>query len=135
MIHSKVPIIYNVDPHELVREFHIKYAMPVGDFPQMLTEAREALRMDLIEEELEELQEALANDDIIEAIDALGDMVYVIYGMAIEMGVNLAPVLEEIQRSNMSKLDENGKPIYRSDGKVLKGPYFSQPNIADAIGL
>lgn len=132
---GKMLVTYSVDPHDLVMEFHDTYGMPIGEEPHLLPEDRLKLRMGLIDEEYLELREALEADDLIEVVDALGDMVYVIYGMAIEMGVNLSPVMSEIQRSNMSKLDENGMVIMREDGKILKGPYFEQPNIADALGL
>ena len=71
--------------------------------------------------------------DLIETADALADLVYVIYGMALESGISLPAVLKEVQASNMSKLGEDGKPIYREDGKVLKGPGFFPPNIARAL--
>jgi len=71
--------------------------------------------------------------DTVETADALADLVYVIYGFALEAGIDLDAVLQEVQRSNMSKLDENGKPIYREDGKVLKGPNFSEPNIRKVL--
>lgn len=83
------------------------------------------------------MKEAVAADDgerdIIESADALADLVYVIYGMALECGINLPAVLAEVQSSNMSKLGEDGKPIYREDGKVLKGPGFFVPNIARGL--
>jgi predicted HAD superfamily Cof-like phosphohydrolase len=91
------------------------------------------LRLDLIEEEWGELLAACAASDLIGAVDALGDLTYVIYGMAIEMGVNLDNILDEIQRSNMSKLGEDGQPIYRDDGKVLKGPNYSPPDLASIL--
>ena len=122
-------------PHDLVMEWHTTYNVPVGDKPFPLTVDRQKLRMDLIEEEWKELILAGHTGNFIEQVDALADMVYVIYGMAIEMGVNLDTVLEEVQRSNMSKLGLDGKPIYREDGKVLKGPNFSPPDIAKVLGL
>lgn len=120
-------------PHDLVMEWHDTYNVPVGQRPDFLTPSRERLRMNLIEEEWNELILAVHNHDFLGIIDALGDLTYVIYGMAIEMGVNLDSVLEEIQRSNMSKLGEDGKPIFREDGKVLKGPNFSPPNLEGVI--
>lgn len=120
-------------PHELVMEWHTTYNVPVGDKPFPLTPEREKLRIDLIKEEWEELLLACSTGNFIEQVDALADLVYVIYGMAIEMGINLDTVLEEVQRSNMSKLGLDGKPIYREDGKVLKGPNFSPPDIAKVI--
>lgn len=73
--------------------------------------------------------------NMVEAADALADLIYVIYGMALEMGIDLAKVLAEVQRSNMSKLGEDGKPIYREDGKVLKGPGYFRPDVAGVLGL
>ena len=70
-----------------------------------------------------------------ETADALAELIYVIYGMALEMGIDLAKVLAEVQRSNMSKLGEDGKPIYREDGKVLKGPGYFRPDVAGVLGL
>ena len=118
-----------ITPHELVTEFHETYGMPVGLKPQFLKEDRQKLRISLIEEELQELHDALWDKSIVDIADALGDLVYVIYGMAIEMGINLTEVLAEIQKSNMSKLGVDGKPIYREDGKVLKGPNFEEPDL------
>jgi predicted HAD superfamily Cof-like phosphohydrolase len=122
-----------VDPHDLVMEWHTKYNVPVGQYSVLLSPEREKLRMDLIKEEYKELLTAVAEYNFIETIDALADLIYVIYGMAIEMGVNLGPVLTEIQRSNMSKLGADGKPIFRDDGKVLKGPNYSPPNLRKVI--
>lgn len=123
---------YNVDPHDLVMEFHSTYGMPIHKgYPKILDEERLVLRMDLINEELEELIDN--SDNLIETADALGDLVYVIYGMAIEMGINLGPILEEIHASNMSKLAPNGEPIYREDGKVLKGPNFREPDLKSVM--
>src|SRR6185369_7113579 len=91
--------------------------------------------LELIREEYKELLDAVENGSFVEVIDALADMTYVIFGMAIECGTNLDLVLEEVQRSNMSKLGEDGKPIYREDGKVLKGPNFSKPDIPAVLGI
>lgn len=144
-------------PQELVRQFHEVYGLPVelGTTPTSDIE-RVHMRMSLISEEFEELTEAVygseagaiieraveaardADDhtrDTIETADALADLVYVIYGMALECGMDLDKVLAEVQASNLSKLGEDGKPIYREDGKVLKGPGFFHPNIARALGL
>lgn len=127
---------FNVDPHDFVMEFHTTYGMPVGggiNGVGFLSPERSKLRFDLIDEEYAELIQAYVANDLEEVADALGDLVYVIYGMAIEMGINLGAVLEEIQESNMSKLGEDGLPIYREDGKVLKGPNFHKPNITRAL--
>ena len=91
------------------------------------------LRVDLIAEELNELVDALADDDMVEIADALTDILYVTYGAGVAFGIELDPCFHEVHRSNMSKLDEYGKPIYREDGKVLKGPGYSKPDLTPII--
>lgn len=120
---------------EMVREFHEAYNAYVGSDVGFPDRRHVKMRMDLIEEEYEELQEAVDTGDVVETIDALGDLVYVLYGKALAMGVDLDKVIAEIHRSNLTKLGEDGKPIYREDGKVLKGPNFEPPDIAGVIGL
>ena len=142
------------DPEALVRQFHDTYALPVVADPPSVDRDRVHMRMALVAEELAELVEAVygkaagaemsaaftramaADDgtrDTVEAADALGDLTYVIYGMALECGIPLEDVLAEIQASNLSKLGADGKPIYREDGKVLKGPGFFPPDIAGVL--
>ncbi|WP_248255713.1 bifunctional GNAT family N-acetyltransferase/nucleoside triphosphate pyrophosphohydrolase family protein [Georgenia sp. EYE_87] len=142
------------DPEALVRQFHDTYALPVVTDPPSVDRDRVHMRMALVAEELAELVEAVygeaagaeisaaftravaADDgtrDTVEAADALGDLTYVIYGMALECGIPLEDVLAEIQASNLSKLGQDGKPIYREDGKVLKGPGFFPPDIAGVL--
>jgi predicted HAD superfamily Cof-like phosphohydrolase len=123
--------------HDMVSEFHETYNAYVGDPDNVELPAGEHLnmRMSLIDEEHEELHYAVDNGDVIETIDALGDLVYVAYGMALALGVNLDDVITEIHRSNMSKLGADGKPIYREDMKVLKGPGYFPPDIAGVVGL
>ena len=87
------------------------------------------LRINLIEEELEELKDAINNKDLKETIDALIDILYVTYGAGHAFGVNLDKCFEEVQSSNMSKLGEDGKPIYNENGKVMKGPNYFKPNL------
>ena len=87
------------------------------------------LRVDLIEEELEELKEAISKKDLPETIDALTDILYVTYGAGHAFGVNLDECFEEVQNSNMSKLDNDGKPIFNENGKVMKGPNYFKPNL------
>ena len=87
------------------------------------------LRIDLIEEELEELKDAIKKKDLKETIDALTDILYVTYGAGHAFGVNLDKCFEEVQNSNMSKLGEDGKPIYNENGKVMKGPNYFKPNL------
>ena len=87
------------------------------------------LRVDLIEEELEELKEAIDRKDLKETIDALTDILYVTYGAGHAFGVNLDKCFEEVQNSNMSKLGKDGKPIFNENGKVMKGPNYFKPNL------
>ena len=91
------------------------------------------LRVSLIEEELSELKEAIKNKDIKEVADALTDILYVTYGAGHAFGIDLDKCFDEVQRSNMSKLDENGKPIFNEQGKVLKGPNYFKPNLEKFI--
>ena len=91
------------------------------------------LRIDLIEEELNELKEAVKNNDIVEVADALTDILYVTYGAGHSFGVNLDKCFDEVQRSNMSKLGVDGKPIYNESGKVMKGPDYFAPDLKKII--
>ena len=88
------------------------------------------LRLDLIREELDELTEAMKNKDLLEVADALTDILYVTYGAGHAFGINLDKCFDEVQNSNMSKLDENGKPIYNEFGKVMKGPNYFKPDLS-----
>ena len=101
-----------------------------AEFPDATTTH---LRVDLIEEELDELKEAIANDDLVEVADALTDLLYVVYGAGAAFGINLDACFHEVHSSNMSKLGEDGKPIYREDGKVMKGPNFREPALMDIL--
>ena len=91
------------------------------------------LRLDLIEEELCELKEAIKNNDLLEVADALTDILYVTYGAGHAFGINLDKCFEEVQNSNMSKLDAVGKPIYNDVGKVMKGPNYFRPNLSKFV--
>ena len=91
------------------------------------------LRLKLIEEELSELKEAIKNKDIVEVADALTDILYVTYGAGHAFGINLDQCFKEVQDSNMSKLDENGSPIYNKDGKVMKGPKYFKPDLKKIV--
>lgn len=111
--------------------FHQTYGLGINESPEAkLSEDRIHLRFNLMKEENEEYLEAAQNNDIIEIADALGDMLYILCGTIIEHGLQhkIEEVFDEIQRSNMSKLGEDGKPIYREDGKVMKGPNYFKPN-------
>ena len=92
-----------------------------------------SLRYDLIKEELEELKEALDNKDIKEVADALTDILYVTYGAGHAFGIDLDKCFDEVQNSNMSKLDKNGKPIYNDSGKVMKGPNYFKPDLSKFV--
>tara|TARA_B100001287_G_C22276158_1_gene341697 strand:- start:165 stop:536 length:372 start_codon:yes stop_codon:yes gene_type:complete len=91
------------------------------------------LRVDLIEEEVEELKEAINKKDLQETVDALTDILYVTYGAGHAFGVNLDKCFEEVQNSNMSKLGKDGKPIFNENGKVMKGPNYFKPNLSQFL--
>ncbi len=115
-----------------VHEFHTAFKLGINDKPvASLGEPGNLLRFNLMKEENEEYIEAANKNDLIEVADALGDMLYILCGTIIEHGMQdkIEEVFDEIQKSNMSKLGADGKPIYREDGKVLKGPAYFKPNI------
>lgn len=119
-----------------VHEFHTAFGLGIEELPKAdLGEAKNLLRFNLMKEENEEYLEAAQNNDLTEVADALGDMLYILCGTILEHGMQykIEEVFDEIQRSNMSKLGADGKPIYREDGKVLKGPSYFKPNIADIL--
>lgn len=121
---------------EQVQEFHETYGLPVKDAPDLTDPQTNELRINLLAEELEELQEAIENNDHVEVLDALIDLQYVLDGAFLSFG--LADVKEaafnEVHRSNMSKLGEDGKPIRREgDGKVMKGPNYFKPDVKQFI--
>ncbi|MBD1137575.1 nucleoside triphosphate pyrophosphohydrolase family protein [Pelagibacterales bacterium SAG-MED43] len=105
------------------------FGQEVKNKPSFSTEKINKLRIDLIKEELDELTEAMNNKDLLEVADALTDILYVTYGAGHALGINLDKCFEEVQSSNMSKLDENGKPIYNDSGKVMKGPNYFKPDL------
>lgn len=118
----------------LVEQFHAAFKAPIGLAPSVdVTPELKELRIELIREELKELQDALDACDVVETADALGDLLFVVYGAGVCFGIDLGPVFEEIAASNMSKLDTNGEPIFRFDGKVLKGPNYWKPNLASIL--
>lgn len=115
-----------------VREFHSVFNLGINNEPTTnIGGDRKMLRFNLMKEENEEYLEAAQNNNLVEVADALGDMLYILCGTIIEHGMQdkIVAVFEEIQRSNMSKLGKDGTPIYREDGKVLKGPNYFSPNI------
>ena len=112
-----------------VGTFMKTFGQEVKNKPSFSTDKINKLRLDLIKEELDELKEAMDNKDLLEVADALTDILYVTYGAGHAFGINLDKCFEEVQNSNMSKLDENGKPIYNDAGKVMKGPSYFKPNL------
>src|SRR5690554_3744167 len=121
---------------EAVKAFHTAFKIGYRETPKAhLGDEKNLLRYKLMREENEEYLEAANNNDLVEVADALGDMLYILCGTIIEHGLQekIEEVFEEIQRSNMSKLGADGKPIYRDDGKVLKGPDYFKPDIASIL--
>ena len=118
-----------------VKTFMNTYGQEVKNTPEFPDSKIVQLRIDLIQEELNELKEAINNNDIIEVADALTDILYVTYGAGHSFGVDLDSCFNEVQNSNMSKLGDDGKPIYNESGKVMKGPNYFKPNIKKIIGL
>ena len=113
-----------------VGTFMKTFGQDVKTKPSFSTEKINKLRLDLIREELDELTEAMNNKDLLEVADALTDILYVTYGAGHAFGINLDKCFDEVQKSNMSKLDENGKPIYNEFGKVMKGPNYFKPDLS-----
>ena len=137
---------------DMVQQFHEVFKLPILDRPRFAPKERMQMRLDLIEEEVSELELAVAEGDLVETADALADLVYVTYGMALELGIDLDAVVAEVHRSNMTKLwrDEDileddrvaygtgtsdRMVAYREDGKVLKPPTWQPPQIKEVLGL
>jgi len=116
-----------------VKKFMKTFGQEVKNKAEFPNEKIQDLRVSLIDEELSELKEAIENKDIKEVADALTDILYVTYGAGHAFGIDLDKCFDEVQRSNMSKLDENGKPIFNEHGKVLKGPNYFKPNLEKFI--
>ncbi|MCM4158059.1 nucleoside triphosphate pyrophosphohydrolase family protein [Gramella sp. AN32] len=119
-----------------VKEFHSAFGLGSNEKPVAdLGERKNLLRFNLMKEENEEYLEAANNNDLIEVVDALGDMLYILCGTIIEHGMQykIEQVFDEIQSSNMSKLGADGKPIYREDGKVMKGPNYFKPDFSKIL--
>lgn len=119
----------------MVKEFMETFGQEVKTKPEFPDAETVELRIELIAEELEELWDACNEKDIVGVADALTDILYVTYGAGHAFGINLDDCFAEVQRSNMSKLGEDGKPIYRDDGKVLKGPNYSEPDLKSVLHL
>jgi predicted HAD superfamily Cof-like phosphohydrolase len=116
---------------DLVKEFHEKFLVEQSEEPTLIPENDFLLRKKLMDEENKEYEEACWNGNIIEIADALGDQLYILCGTILKHGLQykIVEIFDEIQRSNMSKLDENGNPIFREDGKILKGKNYNPPNL------
>lgn len=118
-----------MNQYEMVKQFQTIFGANVGTTPSLPSTDERELRKKLLTEEYEELLEAEQNDDLVEIADALGDILYIVYGTAVSYGIPINDIFEEIHNSNMSKLDEHGKPIYREDGKILKSDRYFKPDI------
>tara|TARA_Y100001958_G_scaffold147446_1_gene128095 strand:+ start:95 stop:466 length:372 start_codon:yes stop_codon:yes gene_type:complete len=118
---------------EKVGVFMKTFGQEIKTKPSLSSNKINTLRINLIEEELKELKHAIENKDLKETIDALTDILYVTYGAGHAFGVNLDKCFQEVQKSNMSKLGEDGRPIYNEKGKVMKGPKYFKPNISKFI--
>ncbi len=118
-----------------VHHFHETFQIGNADNITLINERDYTLRYNLIKEENEEYLEACKNNDIVEIADALGDQLYILFGTILKHGLQhkIEEVFDEIQRSNMSKLDEQGQPIFREDGKILKSNLYFRPNIKDIL--
>ena len=118
---------------EKVGIFMKTFGQEVKTKPSFSSEKINKLRLDLIREELDELTEAMKNKDLLEVADALTDILYVTYGAGHAFGINLDKCFDEVQKSNMSKLGEDSKPIYNEKGKVMKGPNYFKPDLSKFI--
>ena len=116
-----------------VKTFMQTFGQEVKLKPSFSTEKINDLRYSLIQEELDELKQAIENKDLLEVADALTDILYVTYGAGHAFGIDLDKCFEEVQNSNMSKLGNNGKPIYNDAGKVMKGPNFFKPDLSKFV--
>ncbi|WP_435085343.1 phosphoribosyl-ATP diphosphatase [Candidatus Pelagibacter bacterium nBUS_33] len=116
-----------------VGTFMKTFGQEVKTKPSFSSDKINKLRIDLIKEELDELQEAMKNNDLLEVADALTDILYVAYGAGHAFGIDLDKCFDEVQNSNMSKLGENGKPIYNESGKVMKGPNYFKPDLSKFV--
>ena len=116
-----------------VKKFMETFGQEVKSRPSFSSEKINELRYNLIKEELDEFKLALDNNDLLEVADALTDILYVTYGAGHAFGINLDSCFQEVQNSNMSKLGENGKPIFNDQGKVMKGPNYFKPDLSKFI--
>ena len=118
---------------EKVKKFMTTFGQEVKTNPSFASDKINLLRYELIKEELDEFKLALQNNNLLEVADALTDILYVTYGAGHAFGIDLDKCFDEVQNSNMSKLDKNGKPIYNDSGKVMKGPNYFKPNLSKFV--
>ena len=118
---------------ESVKKFMETFGQEIKEKASFPNDKITSLRYDLIKEELDEFKEAIDKKDIKEVADALTDILYVTYGAGHAFGIDLDKCFDEVQNSNMSKLDENGKPIYNDSGKVMKGPNYFKPDLSKFV--
>jgi predicted HAD superfamily Cof-like phosphohydrolase len=135
--HAQINEMMISHPYLVVKEFHKKFNHPIAQKPVNIDDSTDTetqnlleLRRKLIDEEYKEFRVAYFEGNEIEMLDALCDMIYVIYGMALALGWDINAAVAEVHRSNMSKLGADGKPIVRKDGKIMKGENYSPPNLA-----
>ena len=123
----------NISNFEKVGDFMEAFGQEVLYIPTMPDFNLAALRLDLIEEEVQELRDGFGRSSLLEVADALTDILYVVYGAGHAFGIDLDDCFHEVHRSNMTKLGEDGRPLYRDDGKVMKGPNYEEPDLAQFI--
>ena len=123
----------NISNFEKVGDFMEAFGQEVLYIPTMPDFNLAALRLDLIEEEVQELRDGLGRSSLLEVADALTDILYVVYGAGHAFGIDLDDCFHEVHRSNMTKLGEDGRPLYREDGKVMKGPNYEEPDLDQFI--
>lgn len=130
---EEVQIFYPRSQYHKVRRWHVHFGIPASDEPQLLPEGRRVLREALIREELKEFLDALEEGDLEHAAKELGDLAWVVNGAAVEMGLDLDLIVSAIYKSNMTKLGNDGEPILRWDGKILKGPNYIEADLSHIL--
>ena len=123
----------NISNFEKVGDFMEAFNQEVLYVPTLPDFNLAALRLDLIDEEVQELRDGLGKDSLLEIADALTDILYVVYGAGHAFGIDLDDCFNEVHRSNMTKLGEDGRPMYRDDGKVMKGPNYEEPDLEQFV--
>jgi predicted HAD superfamily Cof-like phosphohydrolase len=120
-------------PFDLVTEFHTIFNLPVNTVPALPSMKERNLRKKLLKEEYKEYLAAEEENDLVEIADALADQIYILCGTALSYGINLKDIFAEVHRSNMTKLDENGQPVVRADGKIIKSSKFEHPKVEEIL--